>query len=165
MKYLPIKNIVYRTRLKEDEIIKRLSDNVEPGFNLFSYRVFSSSSTKFYEGEIIGRHFKIRRIISHRNDFLPRISGVIYNGIVKVKMRLSVFATVFLCIWFGGVIGIACILFWTRLKNSEFHPAISIGIPTMLLFGYVLLMRRFRPEVNKSKEDLMEIFQADEIEE
>lgn len=101
MKFLPTENITYKTRLKEDEIIRRLSDCIEPE-KTFRFGIFSSGSTKSYEGKINGQTFNIKRIISYRNSFLPRINGVIerdFDGLtIKVKMRLHTFVIVFLCI-------------------------------------------------------------------
>lgn len=166
MKFLPTENITYKTRLKEDEIIRRLSDCVEPE-KTFRFDIFSSGSTKKYEGQINGHTFKINRIISYRNSFLPRIEGKIERDldglIIKVKMRLHIFVIVFLCIWCSGV-GLGCIaLLRQALNSSEFNPATLIPFG-MLIFVYLLTMGGFKFESNKSKKDLQRIFEADIIE-
>lgn len=165
MKFLPTENITYKTRLKEDEIIRRLSDCIEPE-KIFRLGILSSGSTKSYEGQINGQTFSIKRIISYRNSFLPRINGVIerdFDGLtIKVKMRLHIFVIVFLCIWFG-LVGLACIAFLTQtLSSSEINPAALIPFG-MLLFAYLLTMGGFKFESNKSKKDLQRIFNAEII--
>ena len=166
MKFLPTENIIYKTRLKEEEIIRRLSDSIEPE-KTFRFGIFSSGTTKSYEGQINGQTFDIKRIISYRNSFLPRINGIIerdFDGMtIKVKMRLHIFVIVFLCIWCGGV-GLGCIAFLTQaFSKSEFNPATLIPFG-MLIFVYALTMGSFKYESNKSKKDLRTIFEADIIE-
>ena len=63
IKYLPVENIVYKTKLKEDEVITRLSDSIEPE-KFFRLRIFVSSSSKPYEGKITSNTFEIKRIIN-----------------------------------------------------------------------------------------------------
>lgn len=166
MKFLPIENITYKTKLKEAEIFGRLSDLIEPE-KTFRLGFFSSGPTKPYEGRINGSTFDIRRIISYRNSFLPRINGIIekdYDGInIKVKMRLHIVVIIFLCFWCGGV-GLACIAVLTQFfGQSDFNPATLIPFG-MLLFVYVLTMAAFKYESNKSKKDLQRIFEAEIIE-
>jgi len=167
MKFLPTENITYKTRFKEEEIINRLSDIIEPE-KTFRFGIFSSGSTKSYEGQINGQTFNIKRIIGYRNSFLPRIKGIIerdYDGItIKVKMRLHIFVIVFLCFWCSGV-GLGCIAILTQsFENSEFNPTTLIPFG-MLLFAYGLTMGGFKFESNKSKKYLQKIFEADIIKE
>jgi hypothetical protein len=162
MKYLPIENIIFKTSLKEDEIIRRLSDCIEPE-KTFRFSVFSSSSAQSYEGQINGSSFTINRIIGYRNSFLPRINGVIERDLdgltIKVKMRLHIFVIVFLCIWCGG-----CIAFLIQaFDNSAFNQATLIPFG-MLIFIYALTMGGFKYESYKSKKDLQALFEADIIE-
>jgi hypothetical protein len=167
MKFLPTENITYKTKLKEDEIVKRLSDIIETE-KIFRSGIFSRGSTKSYQGQIHGQTFKIQRIISYRNSFLPRINGVIERDsdgmAIKVKMKLHTFVIVFLSIWCGGV-GLGCLAFLSQVfSNSEFIPATLISFG-MLLFVYLLTMGCFKFESNKSKMDLQTIFEADILEE
>ena len=74
MKIFPFERINYRTRLSEDEIIKRLNDMVEPE-KLLLFRFLSRKVTKPYEGHINTRKFSIRRKIDYGNSFHPRIKG------------------------------------------------------------------------------------------
>jgi hypothetical protein len=167
MKFLPAENITYKTKLKEEEILKRLSDNVEPE-KMFRFGMFFGGSTKPYEGQINRQEFDIKRIIGYRNSFLPRINGIIerdYDGMtIKVKMRLHVLVIAFLCVWCSFV-GLACIIVLIHvLGSSEFNPMTLIPFG-MLIFVYALTMRSFKYESNKSKRDLQRILEAEIIEE
>lgn len=166
MKYLPTESITYKTKLKEDEILKRLSELIEPE-KTFRFGVFGSRSTKPYEGRITGTTFDIRRIINYRNSFLPKITGVIekdYDGInINVKMKLHTFVIVFLWFFCGGV-GIACIAILTKaIRNAEISPAVLAPF-VILLFTYGLTMGAFKFESNISKKDLQKVFEADIVE-
>ncbi len=166
MRFLPTESITYKTKLKEEEIFRRLSELIEPE-KAFRFGIFGRGSTKPYEGRISSRKFDIKRIINYRNSFLPRINGIVekdYDGInIKVKMRLHTFVIVFMCCWWG-VAGFACIAFLKQsLGTSDFSPATLIPF-CMLLFAYLLTMGAFKVESNKSKMDLQKIFEADIIE-
>jgi hypothetical protein len=166
MKYLPIENITYKTRLNEEELYRRLSNSMEPEKRLrFSF--FGSSSTKTYEGKMSGQTFNMKRIIRYRNSFLPRITGIIekdFDGLtITVKMRLHILVTVFLCFWCTGV-GLASVAVLTQvISHSEFYPQTMIPFG-MLIFAYVITMGGFKFESNKSKKDLQALFEADIIE-
>ena len=167
MKFLPAENIIYKTRLKPKEIIKRLADSIEPA-KTFRFRLFGSNSAKAYEGQINGQAFEIKRIINYRNSFLPRITGSIeqeYDGTtVKVKMRLHVLVLGFLCIW-CCVVGFFCISilsFIVRSREFSLPTLIPFG---MLLFAYVLTLASFKYESKKSKKDFEAMLETEAIEE
>jgi hypothetical protein len=164
MKFLPTENITYKTRLNEDEIIKRLTEIIEP-VKALKLRLFNSYSSKPYEGQVNGHMFEIRRIIGYRNSFLPRINGMIvkdYDGVkIKVRMRLHIVVMVLLCICGGVELGFIAFLSGI-LRTSKFDPVTLIPFG-MLLFAYGLTMGAFKLESKKSKKDLEKIFEADVI--
>ena len=166
MKFLPIEDITYKTKLKEDEIIKRLSDIIEPE-KAFRFGIFSNGSSKPYEGQINGQAFEIKRIINYRNSFLPKISGIIekdFDGTtIKVKMRLHVFVIGFLFFW-CGIVGLGCVAVLTQAIGSSKINPVALTPFGMLVFVYLLTMGAFKFESNKSKKDLQAIFEADIIE-
>jgi hypothetical protein len=168
MKLLPIENITYQTKLKEEDIIHRLVENIEPK-KMFR---FGSGSTKPYEGEIDENTFSIRRIIRNKNSFLPQIKGKIekeyYSTIISVKMRLRLSVIIFLCFWCGCVGFICMLIIFIILTKSSESSGFPVGaiIPFgMLFFAYGLTMVSFKAESNKSKKYLKELFEADIIEE
>lgn len=166
MKYLPAENIVYKTKLKEEEILKRLSGIIEPK-KTFRFGESSNGGSKPYEGQINDHSFDIQRIISYRNSFLPRINGIVerdFDGVtIKVKMRLHVFVIVFLGIFGSGFV-LACLgLLAMLIRRSEFNiePLFPFG---MLIFVYLLALGGFKSESNKSKKELQALFEADIME-
>ncbi|MCL2130980.1 MAG: hypothetical protein FWH36_00775 [Lentimicrobiaceae bacterium] len=163
MRFLPAENIVYKTNLKEDEVIKQLSGCVEPGSIMLNFLLWLSD--KPYEGHIDGRNFKIRKVITNGNPFCPRISGIIYNDFddlkISVKMRLPVVAIAFLCICCVFIVVFTFIV----LLMSAFNPVAFIPSFVVLFLLYVITLVCFNFGSEKAKKNLAEIFQAKIIEE
>lgn len=166
MNFLPTEDITYKTSLKEEEVLARLADNIEPE-KLFRVAVFLNGSDHPYEGEIIGQNFSIRRIIGYRNSFLPRITGVVekdYNGtIIKVKMRLHLLPLVAVGILTAilGFISLLALAQAMQRSALESQKIIPLGL---LIFIYLITMGGFKYESSQSKGDLQEMFEAEIIE-
>lgn len=159
MKYLPFERIVYRTNLSQEEIIKRLSDFVEP--KKFS---FVRNPVKDYEGSVNADSFDISRAITYRNSFLPEIYGSIqknnYGTEIQVTMCLNGFVFLFTIVWCF----IASFSFVIVLMKGIRDKAIAVEffIPLiMLLFMYGMTMAGFKIESKKSKEYLRKAFEAE----
>jgi hypothetical protein len=165
MKFLPSEKIIYKTKLTETEVLKRLSEHIEP-VKAFRVTLFSNDATKPYQGLVKGLSFEITRIIRYRNSFLPIIVGVIeknYDGTtINVQMRLHRFVLIFLCIWMIPMGGFAIMMLIAVLKGSEWN-GISFMPLGMVLFAYALTIGGFNFESSKSKKDLQAIFEADII--
>ena len=166
MKYLPFENIKYKSRLNSQEILKKISEIIEPKKTFRMSGISGSNNHKPYEGNIIGNSFNISRLISYRNSFLPRIKGIIekdFNGTkVNVKMRVNTFVIIFMFIWFGGV-GVGCLAVLVsgfKFGSQNFEPMTLIPFG-MLIFGYALVTGGFKYESIKSKKYLAELFEAE----
>ena len=148
--------------------MKRLSYIVEPE-KMFRFSMFGRASTKPYEGQIRGRSFHITRIINYRSSFLPLVDGVVERGIasatfIKVKMQLHVLTAIFLVVWCGAA-GVCLIAFTIQaISEGKFNEAILASLG-MLLFAYALTMGAFKYEANRTKKDLLDVFQAEIIDE
>jgi len=140
------------------EIVATLDACIEPKK---IFRFFSKHKT--FEGELTQDGFKVMRIISHRNSFLPVITGKFIAGqsgsTISIKMRLHAFTSAFLCVWFGGdILGIAIVLI--GLASGRVMPTIHLIIPFgMFVFGFVMVVSCFWPEAKKAKGILTEILQ------
>jgi len=142
------------------EIVATLNAYIEPKK---SFRFFSFSEHKVFEGELTQNGFKVMRIIFYRNSFLPVITGKFVTGqsgsTISITMRLHAFVLAFMCVWFGGVgIGMASVLI--GLVSGQTKPDAMLLIPFgMLVFGCVLVVSCFWPEAKKAKRMLTEILQ------
>jgi len=163
MKFLPFENLKFSTQIKEEEILKRLNNLVEAksGFSFFN---FYDPNSKPYRGEIGGTHFKIKRRIFYRNSFLPVITGDIEQDIlgttIHVKMRLTIYTTVFLCFWCAilGPLSVGFLRFGFASKTFDAFQLIPCG---MLLFAYAMTMIFFKIESRRSIKDLKKAFDAE----
>lgn len=164
-KFLPYENITYRTKLKEEEVINRLNNFVEPE-KIFRFNFFGNGSSKSYEGDILGNKFYINRIINYRNSFLPRITGTVrtevYETTIKVKMRLSIFVVIFLCFWCIATCSFCFLGLFFSYKSNTFYNGSLVPLG-MLLFAYCLTMGGFKFESYKSRKHLLNLFEAEII--
>lgn len=161
-KFLPIENIVYKTKLSKEQILQKLNDNIEAEKS-FGFGAHNYTYSKPYIGQIVGNTFEIKRAISYRNSFLPQIKGEVYsdfNGTkIKVTMKPHTFVLVFMSIWFGGVF-LACLATTFELFTQKFSPFFLIPFG-MLIFGIVLIFGAFKTESATSKKDLSKILEAE----
>ncbi|WP_340201740.1 hypothetical protein [Ascidiimonas sp. W6] len=164
MKLLPFENIIYRTKLDSEEILKRIGDVIEPYRKFRIIGIFGISNYEPYQGNINGSSFSVSRIIGYKNSFQPRIKGTIekdFNGIkVKVKMRLSPFILTFALLWFAFVILSFASILTICIKKGSFEPIIFIPLG-MFFLVYGLTTGGFKYESMKSKEYFAQLFEAE----
>lgn len=173
MKYLPFEKITYKTKLSEEEVFRRLSENIELGKNVdnsfLSYFKHSYDvNNNYYEGDIDNNSFKVKRIIRYRNSSLPIIIGVLskdYNSTtIFVIMRIHYLVMLFIIFWCSGILFGLFSMSRYLIEKSEFTFAI-FAFPVMLLFAYLITLLPFKYESRKSIKDLKTMFDAEIIEE
>ena len=156
MKYLPIENITYKTKLGSKEVILRLMEQVESPY--------SSSLEKPYEGLIQKNTFIITRVIMYRNSFSPRIKGVVQQSqegsLIRVEMRLHNLILWLTILWFGGI-GFTCVLVVTKIFWYNSFDAVMMLPFFMLILGYTLTIGGFKYESLRSKEFLAKVLEAE----
>lgn len=159
MKYLPFERITYSTNLPQQEIIKKLSDVVEP--KTISFR---RNSTKDYEGSVDTESFNISRVINYRNSFLSQISGTIQKNNcgteIQVTMSLNGFVFLFAIVWCLMSSFTFIIVLMKGIRDEGITVEFFIPL-IMLLFIYGLTMIGFKIESKKSKEYLKNLFEAE----
>lgn len=164
MKFLPFEKFTYRTDLDYNEVHHRLYDNIEPYQLIRFSSLFRNHSGKPYQGNLSNSSFDISRVIQYKNSFLPKIKGELKEDgkgtKIEVRMRLHLFAFIFMIVWFSGVT-IACFfvggLFF---NNSSFEPFSLIPF-AMLIFGYLLVVGAFKYESIKSKKYFAHLLEAE----
>ena len=169
-KYFPFENYILTTKLPTDEVYKRLSDNIEPKKTI-RLSILNRNSTKLYEGEITKESFRISRIISYQNSFLPTIHGDIstYFGQtqIQIKMRPVTFVLIFISFWLS-IVGLVClgtlligIFKINQILRTGFSPILLIPFG-MFIFGCLLTNLAFKAESKKSKEFLATLLSGQE---
>jgi len=167
-KYLPFENYVLTTKLPTLEVLKRITDNIEPrqGFTISS---FNRKYAKPYTGHINGLTFTMSRNINYRNSFSPIITGQIETFLgetqIKVKMRLVSFVLVFISFWLG-VVGLVCIGMiiaglsqFKQILQNGFSPAVLIPFG-MFAFGCLLTILPFKYESKTSIQFLSKLLDS-----
>jgi len=172
MTFLPFENITYKTKLGEDEVLRRLHDLTVPTDKL-RFQLSGQNASKPYSGDINGGQFTIKRIIKYVNSWLPVIHGTVTRDtggtIINVKMKLSTWVTVLSFIWIAFMsVGSFLSLtpgtfyqFYTDFDYSygkhleKFAHWLPVGL---IMFWYIMTMGAFKYESRKSKKDLQNIF-------
>ena len=154
MKLIPYENINYETQLESVEVINKVKRVIKPPRII---RFFSIDDSKPYEGKVYENHFKINRIISYRNSFLPIIYGTVSNENnktkINIKIKIHVFVKVFMIIWLGGVSLAFLIGLMTAILTMKLSYFLFLTM-AMLIFGYVMMTVAFKFESKKAKKFL-----------
>lgn len=83
MKIIPYEKYCFKCDLTTEQFVSKLQDNTE------SQKMFRfSGGSKLFQGNVYGNGFKIWRIISYRNSFLPQIKGEIVPAGENVDIRI-----------------------------------------------------------------------------
>ncbi|MFN0031917.1 MAG: hypothetical protein ACKVOR_07145 [Flavobacteriales bacterium] len=167
MKYLPRENLVFKTRLKEDEVAQRISDITEPD-RIFRSALFGQVGVKHYEGFVRHNTFEIKRIIRYKNSFKPVIRGTIkkeWDGThITITMRMHAFVRAFLAVW-CGIVGLTSLVLLVPLIGTRNVSVFTALIPMgVLLFVHALSLLAFKAESNKSKKFLQELLEVEVLE-
>lgn len=160
MKYLPFKNIIYKTKLSSEEVLNRLDKSVTKHFRRSDT---VAHEHKLFEGIIDGKSFKIQRIIGYRNSFLPQIIGHIENDRfetrISIRMKPHISILVFMTFYFVFIaIGLVALISYS-INSGEIKPFIFLPVG-MFLFGYGLIVGGFKYESKKSKKQLLKLFEV-----
>jgi hypothetical protein len=159
MNLLPYQNVVFRSELNVADVSKKIREHIKP-----VTAVSSPRNTKEYEGEIVGNTFNIRRIIWHRNSFLPVIKGTITkepSGTkIQVKFGLNTIVLISVYVFWGLSLTLSIVTVISSLIFAHF-ALFTLGPLAFLLFMYLLVTISFNFESSKSKKDLKSILEAE----
>lgn len=167
MRFLPFDSITLQTKLKEEEVLKRLNQNIGATY-LFKP---NTDYGKPFTGKIEGNAFVIKRKINYRNSFRPVLHGTVEDNfterVIKVTMRLTIYTMIFMAFWLG-VVGIIALCFMfmivANIRKADYSELFPSFIPViMFIAGYLMTIISFNVEKKRAKEVLQEIFEAEII--
>jgi hypothetical protein len=152
---LPYRHIELLSPLSVHEIEAILSDAAEP-----RRRFRFSSAERIFEGIVTDHSFRLQRIISYRNSFLPQIRGKYaphkVGCQVSITMRLHWVVFVFITVSLSGL-GAATI-FDCVAAFKYGSKADALWIPLgMLLFVFILVVGGFSFEATKAERILTKL--------
>ena len=145
---------IIETKKSKDEILQIIRGNTYIKTSVFD----SPKGDKYFEGSVSENSFKIFRCIHYRNSFLPLIIGTIeksdYDSTLKIKinMRMTLFVSVFISIWFTGVLA-GCLI----VPFAGFPMPAALVPYAMLVFGILLVIIPNKIEAKKAREKLEEL--------
>jgi len=153
MKYLPFENITLHTQLSVEEVIERLSENLEPR-EIFPFML--NRDRKTYEGYIKHNQFNINKVIQGRDSFRPMIKGELQENeagtTIEIKMRFHIFIFIFITIWCSIALMFGLLFGFTKEIFS------SLGI---IAFLYGLGILSFKRQSIHTKKHLAQLFEAE----
>ncbi len=146
---IPFESLTITTSLTFSEVLCRLEEVVTTPKPFRITLPFGPPPAKPYEGTISGNTFRISRIITGRNSFIPIIKGYIHSQpfgcSIKITMSLHtiVMAFMILWLWTTGSIGMFALFAW--LVEPSVGP-IFLPILGMFFFGWLLCLIPFKIE-------------------
>lgn len=165
MKILPYENLTYKTHLSKNEIVKRLSEEIQPKHWLLKKRFSFNGKYKSYEGVINEDSFKISRvIIDSQNSFAPQIKGKIEEvnnsqnskkTLIHIKMRLHIFIIIFMFILLLSMLLGSLVLITLKLGLAFLFPFLIIFLMS------VVIIFAFNYERDKSKAFFEKLFEVE----
>jgi hypothetical protein len=127
--------------------------------------LFFATHGKPFSGTVTDRGFVITRVIRYNNSFLPVVIGTIEpqgaGSRIRVRMRLSLYAAVFMAVWMG-LVSVALVGFVVAFAiEPEGKDPIAILAPlAMFAFGWAMTTFGFWFEAGKQERMLREMFAA-----
>ncbi|MGZ3871947.1 MAG: hypothetical protein ACXVJD_03460 [Mucilaginibacter sp.] len=164
MKFLPFEDFYIITGLKPGQVQERLEKEVEPDMGFSFKKLFSPQSGRYFTGYVVNGTFGFKRIIQHRNSFLPQIKGSTeawLNGSrVHVKMSMHIGVTIFMCIWLGFALLLGFGFFIQEIRTAPFKIE-DLAPFGAFLFGYLLSLGGFKYESIKAQKKLFELLNGE----
>lgn len=159
MKIIPSDKIEILTTLSNQEVRKRMTENIRPKKRL-KFRFNKSQDKELFEGTFEQDRFEIQRIITGRNSFLPQIKGQIQPNISGTKLvadlKFHTFVIIFILFWMTFV-GFAFVMGIIGVINQGTNPFLLIFPFIMIGFGIGFINYGFNSQREKSISDLKRI--------
>ena len=152
MRFLPSDSFEIQTSMSIEEVVEKMKAEIEDGG--FSGR------HKIVSGEISRQGFKIARLFSYSNAFVPIVHGTFKPGqsgvSVIVKIQLHPLTTIFICAWYAAMLGFMGDFSGLLTGRMQIHPEHLIQI-MLIIFPWVLASVKFWPEAAEDKRMLIDI--------
>jgi hypothetical protein len=149
-----------QTRLSPGDVEEVLRKLVRPKVSFFHDLNSRSDAGPPFIGWVEGNRFKFRRVITHRNSFLPIVSGRVISveggAVVRATLRLAPAVAIVMTLWMTMGAYAAIQRLPRAWQNSDVTGIIvAVGLP---IFGLVLTFSGFLPEKRKAVRLLSEAF-------
>lgn len=161
MNFFAYKSYTLKTNLTPEEIKLILLKNITTSKNVHISFFEDDTNTQRYEGKIYDDRFKISRIISGRNSFLPVIEGRIFKASsgaeIHIQMRLVVYTYIVWFVIMGFLLSSLFEITNLMILRNQFSFG-SLIVLFFLIFCYLFCILIFNWEIGKSKKFLKDLF-------
>lgn len=161
MKLLPYRKITISTKLTQQEVSQKISENTaKPDLS-------NPHGSTLFSGAVNPESFRIRRNLDYRNSFVPFMTGRFLPNTGRTTMEVTFkpldFFIGFMIFWLA-IVTCVCIaeLYTIIVAGKEFSGPMLIPFG-MLIFGTILFSGAFAFEYPKSKAALFDLIEAEEI--
>lgn len=117
-----------------------------------------------FTGTATADEIRIERVIGYGNAFRPRIRGRIEpragGSRLTATMSLHPFVSVFMLVWFGGVLATGLRIVAAPPSAGIREPVLIVIPPAMLLLGWLLVAGGFTFEAWRARSRLTELLDA-----
>ena len=160
MKLLETKEIVCKTLLSEEAIIKKISENIEEERTL-GFRKINNNYTKQFIGTILNNQFQIKKTAGTKNQTMPIINGKVINDFegTKISVKITPYKPLFIIVWsVGMLLGFIFNIYVYKTKNHDivflYSSLICLPMSTAMYFKY-------RYDLKQSINSLKELLEAE----
>ncbi|MEQ8462448.1 WD40 repeat domain-containing protein [Coleofasciculus sp. E1-EBD-02] len=165
MQLLPYSSLTLKSNEPLPDVINKLNAHIEAPK---TFRWTFSRNHAPYAGRISSDGFEVRRIIHHRNSFLPTIRGRFESGsqgtVIRITMRLHPLVIGFLVFWYLTWYSATIPLFLWSIFSGDVvivQGLLFLGLPIVVLFTFWC---SFWYEANRSHRELTQIIQGEPLE-
>lgn len=164
MKYFPLAGFRFTSSLSDDELVERLSKQLEPRVHSHRYKhwIMTKPQHRTFEGTIYNYHLKMNRVEYNSGFFNPLITGRIrqnaFNTTITIDMKIRPMN--------GAVLGVFMTLFtlvavvFFLLFFTDPQPGYLVPMALWLTF-YAYTLWQFKRRVRWIIADLSAIFQCE----
>ena len=162
MKLIPKAKAEIISPLSKSEVENKLRENIQTTRGIGLSRSYQKNHKPF-RGTMEGNTFRIQRIISGKNSFLPQIAGTVSesaNGTkILMELKIHVFVVVFMTLWMGGVtLGLVAGLYGMTTQGT--NPFYILGPIALLAFAFGMAYYGFNSEKEKAITELKRIVEG-----
>ena len=160
MKVFETKEIVFKTELSHEVVIRKISESIEVeqilGFGKSNYNY-----TKPFIGKILNNQFQIKKVSTTRNQTMPIINGEVINDFegTKITVKINPYKPLFILIWSVGMF-LGSILnfyvYFSKNHDTVFLYSSLVGLPMS-----TVLYLKYRYEAKKSINSLKELLEVE----
>jgi hypothetical protein len=172
-KLLPIDHCTFTTHLSSQEVLKKISGNIQANRPLRIPFFYEPPFEKPYWGKISDNTFTIRRNVEMRITYLPVIKGHVFNDAGKTKVEIKMKPETSVCVSTAIILFVLAFVCLNNtlfaLSNAQGYFRFEFFSGGLILFGAFIVIVlwatvEFRFQAKKSKSFLQKLVEDEDAE-